>query len=208
VAAAQTGVLLIDDHRAFTEALAIALEHRPGLRCRGVAHTVEAGLQLAATTDDVHVAVVDLDIPATGGLAAISRLRESRPGIAVVVLTAHPRPDLADTARAEGAVGFLGKDASLDEIADTVRRAAGGAPIARRAEDPSWAAGLSPREIEVLRCLGRGLDAARVTEHLGISLYTTRDHIRSILSKLDVRTQLEAVVTADRLGIITVSMGF
>lgn len=209
VATEQIGVLLLDDHRVFAESLAIGLGATAELRCRGIAHTVDAGVRLAETTDGVDVAVVDLDIPAAGGLAAIPLLKRLRPGIAAVVLTAYPRPDLARAAHAAGAVGFLGKGCSLEEIAATVRGAARGLPFdATRGDLPAETHDLSPREIEVLRCLGAGLDAARIADALNISLYTSRDHIRAILAKLDVRSQLEAVVTADRLGIITVSMRF
>jgi two-component system response regulator DesR len=62
---------------------------------------------------------------------------------------------------------------------------------------------LTAREYDVLRELGRGQDATRLAATLGISVYTARDHIKALMAKLGVRTQLDAVVTASRLGLIT-----
>jgi DNA-binding CsgD family transcriptional regulator len=67
---------------------------------------------------------------------------------------------------------------------------------------------LTGRELEVLGGLARGRDAGRIAAELGISLHTTRDHIRALLAKLGVHSQLEAVVAAERLGLITVGSGF
>jgi DNA-binding NarL/FixJ family response regulator len=74
--------------------------------------------------------------------------------------------------------------------------------------DPADRLKVTPREHEVLIALSRGLDATRIAGALGISLHTTRDHIRSVMGKLGVRTQLDAVVTAERLGLVDISGTF
>jgi len=201
-------VLLVDDHRVFTDTLAIALAAQPGLRCSGVAHSVPDALALAGEVA-FQVAVVDLRLPGGGGLGLVAQLRRRQPPAKVLVLTAHPRPDLAQRALAAGAGGFLGKDAPLADILAAVRALAAGEEVgAVGVAPPPGDVRVTGRELEVLAGLGRGLDAGRIAAELGISVHTTRDHIRALLGKLDVHTQLDAVVTAERLGLITVGTGF
>lgn len=204
-----TRVFLLDDHRVFAQALAVGLDSRPDMTCVSLAHSVRDALELA-TAVDFDVAVVDLQLPDGGGLAAIPGLLIRRPAASVVVLTAHPRADLARRAAAAGARGFFGKEAALEEIVSGIRAARGdqGGLVGLPVHDPAAHLGVTPREHEVLQALSRGLDAVRIAAALGISLYTTRDHIRSVMGKLGVRTQLDAVVTADRLGLVTVGAGF
>ena len=189
-------VLLVDDHRVFAESLALAIEHQPGLTCAGIATTARDALARARAVPH-DVAVVDLDLPDGSGLDLVGPLRAYGK---VVILTAHPRADLADRALADGASGFLAKDAGLGEIVATVRSATPDKPIVtplRRCD-----VSLTEREYDVLRELGRGRDATRLAAALGISVWTARDHIKAVMAKLDARTQLDAVVTASRLGLI------
>ncbi len=202
-------VFVLDDHRVFTDLLVLSLGMHHDLRCVAVAHTVADGLSRAAATD-FDVAIIDLQLPDCSGLDAIARLRELRPHARVIVLTAHPRAALAERALAEGAVAFLAKDGALHEILDAVRHADATHPVvasALRAE-PGTQVRLTPRELDVLRQLGTGQDAHRVASTLGMSVYTARDHIKSIMFKLDVRSQLDAVVTAGRLGLIDIGLGY
>lgn len=198
-------VLVLDDHRVFTDLLEISLDLQAGIRCVAVAHTAAEGLARAAAVD-FAVAIVDLQLPDGGGLDVIAELLALRPGARVIVLTAHPRVDLAERAVAAGAVAFLAKDTSLAEILSAVRSADAAHPRIdpRLRRNGSDDVGLTWREYDVLRQLGRGLDARRIAVELGISLHTTRDHIKSVMAKLQVHSQLDAVVSAQRRGLITV----
>jgi DNA-binding NarL/FixJ family response regulator len=153
--------------------------------------------------------VVDLQLPDGGGLELIPRLRELRPASRIVVLTAHPRADLAERAIAAGAVAFLGKDAALPRILEAVRTADADRPVVdaqlRRSAEHIV---LTHREYDVLRELGQGRDATRIAAALGISVYTARDHIKAVMAKLGVHSQLDAVVSAERLGLITMGSRF
>lgn len=202
-AAEGTAVFLLDDHRVFTDLLALALETQDDLRCVGVAHTVAEATTTAATVA-FDVAIIDLQLPDGSGLSAVPQLLALRPDARIIVLTAHPRADLARRALEAGAAGFLAKDAPLAEILRAVRAAAAGHPVGGVSAPPAATVRMTRREIEVLTELGHGLDASRIAAALGISVHTARDHIKAVMAKLDVHTQLEAVVTADRLGLITV----
>lgn len=196
---ARSSVVLVDDHRVFADALAVALDTQPDLRCGGVAHSLaEAGALLA----DGDVALVDLHLPDGSGLALVAQFA---PRLPVIVLTAHLRIDLVRRAAAAGAAGFLGKDAPLAEILDAVRAALAGGPVPSR--EPAESVHLTSRELEVLSLLAVGRDATRIAAELRISVHTTRDHIRSLLAKLGAHSQLDAVVRADRLGIVAVGTG-
>jgi DNA-binding NarL/FixJ family response regulator len=198
-------VVLIDDHRVFADALAIGLGATPGLDCVAVAGCVSEGIDLAARRN-ADVAVVDLQVPESGGLSAVSQLAARRPALASVVLTAYPRADLARAAREVGAVGFLGKEEPLAVLTATIRSAARGeSTVVDAAEDPIGRLRITARELDVLRELSRGKDATTIAASLGVSLHTARHHIRSLLVKLNVQSQLDAVVTADRLGVVSVS---
>ena len=202
--ARQTPVLLVDDHRVFTDSLEIALGLQPDLCCVAVAHTAREGLVRAAVTD-FTVAVVDLQLPDSGGLDLIPQLLAVRPEARIVVLTAHPRPDLAGRAVAAGAVAFLGKDTALAHILDALRNARRDRPVLGVVPRPSGVE-LTHRELDVLRELGQGRDATRIAAALDISVYTARDHIKSVMAKLGVHSQLDAVVSAVRLGLITLDV--
>lgn len=197
----RTPVFLLDDHRTFTDLLEVSLGLQPDLHCVAVAHSAHEGLAKAAAVD-FAVAMLDLQLPDGGGLDLIPRLLALRPHARIVVLTAHPKPDLAERAIAAGAVAFLGKDAALSRLLDAVRHADAGRPIVSAAPRAGRVE-LTNREYDVLRELGQGRDATRIASALGISVYTARDHIKAVLAKLGVHTQLDAVVSAERLGLIT-----
>ena len=116
-------------------------------------------------------------------------------------------------AGAAGAAGFLAKDGSLDDVLSALRTARRGSlilPATVLAEfsrpgipvAPGPEATLTPRELEVLRLLGQGRDPRSIAKELGVSLHTCRGFVKSILAKLDVHSQLEAVVVASRRGLI------
>ncbi|SDF95404.1 response regulator transcription factor [Pseudonocardia oroxyli] len=183
-------VFLVDDHRVFTDLLRLGLDACSDLRCSGVAHSIA---EARAATVAYDVAVVDLQLPDGSGLALVGPLQP------VLLLTAHPH-----AARRAGVAGVLGKDAPLTEILAAIRTVAAGGVLPPASDRPAGAPRLTPRELDVLAELGRGRDAARIATALGLSLHTVRDHIRALMGKLGAHSQLEAVVTAGRLGLIAV----
>lgn len=195
-------VLLVDDHALLRQSLRRVLRET-GLEVAGEAADGEEALRLVAETEP-DVVLMDVTMPVLDGIEATRRVRRLRPDLPVVVLTMHDDPELIDSARRAGAVGYLLKDCTIDEVSAVVRRAAGelvdnGGVDARPREAT---AGLSAREHEVLTLLATGMSTDEVAHALFISAKTVKNHLRSVYGKLGVRGRTEAVVRAARLGIV------
>lgn len=196
-------VLVIDDHLVFTELLSLALDTTPETRCVAVATTLRDGLR-AAAAHEVDVIVIDVRLPDGNGLDAITPLLALRPRARVVVLTGHPRSDLASRAMNEGASAFLAKEEGLARLLEAIRVARPNRPLVTEAlpEAAHAEVGLTPREREVLQLMVAGQDPAGMARTLGLSRHTVRDHIKAVLAKLEVHSQLAAVSRAVSLGIV------
>jgi DNA-binding NarL/FixJ family response regulator len=208
-----TRVLVVDDHRTFAELLTGALASA-GMRPVGIA---QSAAQAILMTQELQpdVVVMDIEMPRQDGLAATRRIREVAPRTVVAVVTAHRDPEWVVRAAQAGASAFVPKDGSLAEMIDVLRhvhpgqmlvapsafgnanRAASSAPAAR-----PGCPQLTRREQEVLDCLGRGMQVKAIARVLGITLETCRGYVKSLHAKLGARSQLEAVVKAQQLGLL------
>jgi DNA-binding NarL/FixJ family response regulator len=160
------------------------------------------------------LAVLELELPGLPGVDTIRRIRMLSPGTRVVVLAG--REDQVLEAVAAGACAFLLKTSPLDSLADALRAVAGGHALvlpaaasallgagrdnAVGANDP--AAGLSTRELEVLRLLAGGRDNAQIAAELFISPSTAKSHVSRILGKLRSENRIQAAVYAVRCGLV------
>jgi DNA-binding NarL/FixJ family response regulator len=205
-------VLVVDDHRTFADLLSLALSSEPDLDCVGTAGSAAEAVAMAVEMKP-DVVVMDIEMPRQDGLAATRRLREVLPDLVIVVVTAHRDPQWVLRATQAGASAFVPKNGSLPEMLDVLRRARNGgmlvaasafgstiAPAERAPTGPRVE--LTQRERDVLHCLNRGMAPKAIARVLGISLHTCRGYVKSLLAKLGVSSQLEAVVTAQRLGLI------
>jgi len=203
----QRDVLLIDDHRVFAQALACAIDAEGDLRCVATASSVREGLEKARVYA-IDAAVIDLRLPDAGGLTALAGLRAARPAARLIVLTGYPSAAAAAEARACGAHAFLPKDGELRDVLAAIRgddRAASrAAPQRPGAAAAPTAPRLTPREHQVLSLMADGRDARRIARDLDLSLHTVRGYIKTVLAKLDARSQLDAVVAAAQLGLVSV----
>lgn len=209
-------MLIVDDHRTFSELLTFALNREPDFDCVGVAtsaaEAVEAALRLRP-----DVVVLDIQMPRQDGLTAARQIRELLPDTVITVLSAHQEPEWVVRAAQAGVNGYVTKDGSLPDMLDVLRRVRVGtmltapgvfarAPFAEgTGPDPGEAGdriALTSRERDVLVRMGQGMPPKSIARVLGISLHTCRGYVKSIHTKLGVRSQLEAVVRAQRLGII------
>jgi DNA-binding NarL/FixJ family response regulator len=209
-------LLLVDDHRLLRQGLRRAVEDA-GFDVVGEAGDGEEAVRLAVELRP-ELVLMDLTMPVMDGIEATRRLRRSVPEARVVILTMHGEEDTVDRALRAGAVAYLLKDCSIDQVAATLRAVVAGdtalsADLARTllAElpgplDPGPAATvattLSQREVEVLQLFADGCSTVEVGQRLYISAKTVKNHLASIYEKLDARDRTQAVLTAVRMGII------
>jgi DNA-binding NarL/FixJ family response regulator len=210
-------VLVVDDHRTFAELLSGALAVS-GMEPCGVA---TSGAQALAMVQELRpdIVVMDIEMPRQDGLATTRRIREVAPHTLVAVVTAHRDPDWVARAAQAGASAFIPKDGALGEMIDVLLRVRAGqmlvapatftGPVGRRspAELGAPPPALTRREQEVLDCLGSGMQVKAIARVLGITLETCRGYVKSLHAKLGVRSQLEAVIKAQQLGLLGVPDG-
>jgi len=208
-------VLVVDDHRAVAEAIAMAIDLRSDMRCVGVASTL-AEARAVFLTGAPDVLLTDVRLPDGDGIEAARRFTELNPDLRILVLTAYADVDVMARAAAIGACGILPKESSISSVLTAVRRAGEGemtvegsvlSALLNRVHPDHPAMSpptvtLTDRESEVLRWLSQGLDPQTIARRLGISVHTCRGHVKSILAKLQAHSQLEAVVKAMRLGLV------
>jgi DNA-binding NarL/FixJ family response regulator len=211
--AAGPRVLVVDDHRTFAELLSGALAGS-GMTAVGTAHSAAQGVAMAAELQP-DIVVMDIQMPGQDGLTATRRIREVAPDAVVAVVTAHRDPDWVVRAAQAGASAFIPKDGSLQEMLDVLARARPGQLLVApstfggardtvptpRAAEPAHPP-LTRREQEVLDCLGRGMQVKSIARVLGITPETCRGYVKSLHTKLGVRSQLEAVIRAQELQLI------
>lgn len=167
--------------------------------------------------------LVALELAGMGGLACVRALRSALPDVRIIVLARRDDAGAVLEAIRAGADGYLVKGVPGHRLVVEMRDAcAGGSPLgadvarsviralrrgdlppaARAARDPSGDAGLTPRELDVLRCLARGCSYGATAKQLGIRADTVRTHVRRVYAKLGVHSAAEAVARAMRDGLI------
>ena len=207
-------VLVVDDHRAFAELLAGALQ-AAGMAVLGTAYSAAQAVAMAQDMQP-DVVVIDIQMPRQDGLAATRRLREVAPFTVVAVVSDHRDPEWVVRATQAGASAFIPKEGSLAEMLDVLTRVRAGqmliapstfatAPSAgtRPAPEGEACPQLTRREQEVLDCLGGGMHVKAIARVLGITLETCRGYAKSLYTKLGVHSQLEAVVKAQQIGLLS-----
>lgn len=207
-------VLVVDDHRTFGDAMAIAVNTQPDLRCRGAAPSAEVALRWC---DDrcPDVVLLDIGLPGMSGIEAIGALRRRCPDARIILVTADTSGAALVDAVEAGADGFLPKSHPFTDVLDAVRRVdhdviaeplsmhraithLGDAPGPATQPAPE----LTEREHEILLLLADGVPVKQVAARLGMTVNTCRGHIAAVLRKLDAHSQLAAVVAAARHGLL------
>ncbi|MBP2181631.1 response regulator [Amycolatopsis magusensis] len=197
-------VVVVDDHALVREGLAMVLAAQPGIavaaQCAGGAEL----LAFLASGEPVDVVLLDLYLPGMDGLETLRVLRErlAEPPPVLMLTTIGRRHEIRQ-ALAQGAAGFVVKDATGAELAAAVRGAHEGITVI----SPSAAAtlcgspdpGLTPREREVLSLLGSGLSNRDIARRLGLAERTVKVHVGNVLAKLGVTSRTQAALRAEAL---------
>ncbi|MEV0593750.1 response regulator transcription factor [Nonomuraea cavernae] len=158
----------------------------------------------AALTCEPDTAVIDLDLPGSGGIPAVARLHEKAPGCRALILSAQPTPGQVRRALAAHALGFMSLDVAPEQLAEGLRQVAAG----RRAIDSELAIAalqcaanpLTRREVDVLRIAAGGARSAEIADQLFLTVGTVRNHLSRIMCKTGARNRLDAVRIASDSG--------
>jgi DNA-binding NarL/FixJ family response regulator len=196
-------VLVVDDHQVVHWGLRTLLAQQPWVERYLVAESSEQALELAKRYEP-HVALVDVFLGTEVGTTLCEQLRAASPITRVLLISGTRRISNAAT-RAAGAAGFVPKDAAAQDIVSAVRMVGAGMDVLLpSAVDPQAAAArLSEREEEVLQLLAGGATIREIAQELYLSAYTIKDHIKSIYRKLGARNRADAVLRAERVGLLT-----
>jgi NarL family two-component system response regulator LiaR len=200
-------VMLVDDHTMVRHGLATFLMVYDDLQLVGEAESGEAAIQLCAEVEP-DVILMDMVLPVMDGVTATRAIRQKHPEVQVIALTSFKEGTLIKDALEAGAIGYLLKDVSADDLARAIRSARMGratlspeaAQVMVQAANQPQTPGsdLTEREHEVLALMIEGLNNTQIAGKLSVSPSTIKSHVSNILSKLGVASRTEAVTHALR----------
>jgi DNA-binding NarL/FixJ family response regulator len=211
-------VAVVDDHDLFRTGLVALLKTKPGIDVIAQASRGRLGVQLALELRP-QVVLMDLGLPDIDGIVATRQITEQQPHTRVIVLTVASEDGDVEAAVLAGACGYILKDSPVEEITSAIRAAAlGEAWLSPRAAsavlekmrrdhvaaDTSSAPPpdiLSPRELEILRLVARGLENSEIAAELGISPRTAKNHLSNVLTKLGMTNRVQVAIYGVRHGI-------
>ena len=205
-------VMLVDDHAVVRSGLSTFLLICDDMELVGEASNGEQAINMCPQSKP-DVVLMDLVMPDMDGATATRLIRERCPQIQVIVLTSFKEQELVQGALQAGAIGYLLKDVTVDELANAIRAAYAGKPTlapeaaqalidASRLPAKKIGFDLTEREREVLALMVQGMNNNEIAERLVISRSTAKFHVSSVLSKLNATGRTEAVSIALQNGLV------
>ena len=213
-------LVLADDHEVTRTGFIALLAGNPEFEVVGQARDGEQALALCEQLRP-DLAILDIRMPLLNGLGAARLLQQRQPEVKVVIFTMDDSPDHLEAAMAAGAVGYLLKDASREEVLDALQRVARGeealnsavsARLLRRMSERGnrqapQAQALTAREREVLRLVAGGFSNREIGEKLGITTGTAKAHVERVIGKLGAADRTQAAVRGMALGLVAQPAG-
>jgi len=212
-------ILLVDDQPLFREGLCTLLSVHPDFEVVGEAGNGAEAIKLVRSLRPL-VVLMDLQMPVLDGVAATRRLHEEQPDCRVIVLTTFDDDEMVFDGLRAGAVGYLLKDAPSEKLAEAIRVAARGetflqpsvaakvvAEFARLSRKTIRTANsaiepLTEREIDILRLIAHGASNREIAGTLFLAEGTVKNHVTSILGKLEARDRTQAALKAKDCGLV------
>jgi DNA-binding NarL/FixJ family response regulator len=191
---APVGVVLVEDQTIFRELLAEVLSAEGGYSILGQFSEGLPAIEACSSNLAPDLVILDAVLPDLNGLDVLAKLLALRPGISVMMVTAHERPALVQDAVRLGARGFVTKGTPLRELREGIRRVAErgtyfcsvtSAILAQNLKSPPSEAELSPRQRQIVQLVARGLSSKEIADELSISVKTVANH------RLQIRERLE-----------------
>lgn len=211
---------LCDDDHLIREGLRMIIDQEPDLEVIAQASTGAEAVELVGT-DSIHVMLMDIRMPVMDGIEATRRIVEIEAGPRVIILTTFELDEYVFEALRAGASGFLLKRAPPEHLLEAIRVVAGGEallspsitrrlieaftrrpPVRADPTDRGRVSVLTPRELEVLAGIGRGLSNQELAEELFIADNTVKTHVKRIFTKIGARDRAQAVVFAYEAGLV------
>lgn len=210
-------VMLVDDQQLIRQGIRILLEQDPEFEVIAEAANGLEALRLCGD-DQPDVVLMDVQMPEMDGVECTRQLTKTYPKVGVIILTTFDDDDYIFDGLRAGARGYLLKDVSRDDLAAAVRTVAAGdaliqPSISRRVisefarlsggrSAPALVETLTPRELDVLEGLAGGLSNLEIAHKLVITEGTVKNHVSSLLAKLQVRDRTQAVLKAQKLNLL------
>ena len=201
-------VLIVDDHKLMALALKDALDEVDDLRVVAVAHSGSEGLSMITRTQP-DVVLLDVEMPDMGGPECLDLIHRDYPSVKVVMLSAGHDLDVIRDTFTRGAAAFIAKSVDPSDLPAAVRHVCEGTVIhapswleGESVADPIRDAGLTDRELTMLKAVARGLSNKAISEEFWVSEQTVKFHLNNVYRKLGVRNRTAAAGFAHERGLV------
>lgn len=201
-------ILIVDDHPVVRAGLSSMLATQPGIDVTGSASSGEEALEMVRR-DMPDLLLLDLRMPGMSGIDTLLALKAMKATARVIILTSFEMDENIYRAVQAGALGYLLKDTSQNQMLEAITTVHSGkryipSQIAARLAERMMRSNLTVREVEILEMLAKGLTNKQIGTALSISDNTVRNHVNSIMEKMEVSDRTEAVAVAIQQGILQI----